>query len=136
MLATLTRCLPQDFADPFVPAAAQATAGVAFLVLWAGMVWLARLLVPQSRTVASVTLAIIPMFALVPVAAVTLWLWLLTRTFIPWCAPANTSLFDAQNQLAKIAIMAGAAALILPVFVITGSGLAMGVTAFIRRRNM
>ncbi len=133
MLATLARCVPQDLVNPFVSAATLPTFGVAGLILWAGALWLLRMLFPRAPAARSIWIAIPPTIAIVPVAGVTLGIWLQARSFIPWCVPINTGVLDAQYYSGTVALVAGWVAFALSLLVVIGSGKAAIVAG--RRRS-
>lgn len=125
MLAMLTRCVPQDFENPFVSAAIPPTIGVAVLIVWAGALWLSRMRFPQAAAARSIrTAVLLSTIAMVPLAAVTLWIWLQTRSFIPWCVPVATDALDAQYHSEITTLVAGWIVFALSLLAIIGSGAA------------
>jgi hypothetical protein len=133
MLATLARCVPQDLVNPFVSAAILPTIGVASLTALAGALWLWRVLVPRVRSARSIWIAVPATIAIFPLAAVTLWIWLQARSFIPWCAPIDTSVLDAQYHSATVVLVVGFVACAFSILVIMGSSIAATIAGL--RRN-
>ena len=127
MLATLARCVPQDFVNPFVSAATLPTMGVALLIVWVSSFWLLPMLFPRLRAARSVRIAVLSTIAIAPPAAITLWIWLQARSFIPWCAPIDTSVLDAQYHSATVALVVGFIACAFSILVIMGSSVAATV---------
>jgi len=132
MLAALARCVPQDFTNPFVSAATLPTIAVAFLISWAGVLWLSSMFLPRVREARSRWIAVLSTIAIAPPAAVTLWVWLQARSFIPWCAPIDTSVLDAQARSETVALVVGLTALAFSILVVMGSSIAMTVAVGLR----
>src|SRR6185437_15513190 len=127
MLATLARCVPQDFVNPFVSAATLPTMGVALLTVWVGAFWLLPMFFPRLHAARLGRITVLSTIAIAPVAAVTLWIWLQARSFISWCAPINTGVLDAQYRNETVALVVGFVAFVFAILVIMGSTIAATV---------
>jgi hypothetical protein len=143
VFALLARCVPQDFDNPFVTAAALPTTGMAMLVLWVVSLWLLpRLMLrlqsrtgrvqPSGFTLFTRMMCALDIFsALVAVVAAvgTLWIWLQVPGFVAWCAPGADSTLAAQVQRAHVASIIGLIIFTLSLFITAGGGLAVGIAA-------
>ena len=142
MLAALARCVPQDSVNPFVSAATLPTLGMAFLIVWAGSLWLLQVLFRLTLAARSVWgaalswIAVLSTIAIIPVAAVALWIWLQARSFIPWCAPVNTSVRDAQHHSGDVAFIVGFVAFAFSLLVVMGSSIAVAVISVWRHLKL
>jgi hypothetical protein len=141
MFATIVRlaaCAPGSAFNPFQGPATMAALGGGVLIIHTGVYWLgwfifrlSRRVTPSIRTRVQPWFAVAYSFAIIPVAAVALWLLLQAYTYTAMCAPINDAALDAQERQMNSAWLVAAAIFILSWVWILGGDAALMILSIV-----